>query len=85
MAIEHIIKMLMKSKISYSLELIYSDGLVYGITSLSMFLLMRPKSLLLVGLAKSLVWQNAFVFIRKYVLVFFYQWARIYPSNFDAR
>ena len=85
MAIEHIIKMLMKNKIFYSLELIYSDGLVCGITNLSMFLLMRPKSLLLAGLAKSLVWKNAFVFIRKYVLVFFYQWAGIYPSNFDAR
>ena len=33
-------------------ELIYSHGLVSGITSLSMFLMMRPESFLLAGLAK---------------------------------
>ena len=35
--IKHIIKALLKSKIIYSFELIYSHGLVRGITSLSMF------------------------------------------------
>ena len=62
MTIESIIKALLKSKTTYSFELIYSHGLVPGITSLSMFLLMRPESLLLAVLAKS--------FIRKLVLVF---------------
>ena len=52
---ERIIKALLKSKIIYSFELIYGHGLVSGITSLSMFLLVRPKNLLLAGLAKSLV------------------------------
>ena len=33
MIIEHIIKALLKSKIIYSFELIYSHGLVSGITS----------------------------------------------------
>ena len=43
---ERIIKALLKSKIVYSFELIYSHGLVSGITCLNMFLLMRPKNLL---------------------------------------
>ena len=72
---EDIIKALLKSKIIYSFKLIYSHGLAFGIISLSMFLLMKAKNLLLAGLVKSLVLKkNAFVFIRKYVLVF-YQWA----------
>ena len=72
---ERLIKALLRSKIIYSFELlIYSHGLVSGITSFSMFLLMKPKNLLLAGLAKSLVLKKMlFVFIRKYVLVF-YQW-----------
>ena len=56
------IKALLKSKIMHSFELIDSHGLVPGITSLNMFLLKRPESLLLAGLAKSLVFKNAFVF-----------------------
>ena len=47
MIIEHIIKALLKNKIIYSFKLIYSHGLVSGITSLSMFLLKRPASPLL--------------------------------------
>ena len=60
--IEHIIKALLKSKIVYRLELIYSHGLVSGITSLSMFLLKRLASLLLSGLVKSLVFKKCFCF-----------------------
>ena len=50
--IERIIKALFiciysKGQNIYSFELIYSHGLVSGITSLSMFLMMRPESLLL--------------------------------------
>ena len=55
MTIVRIIKALLKSKIIYNFELIYRHGLVSGITSLSMFLLKRPASLLLAGLAKYLV------------------------------
>ena len=51
--IERIIKALPKSKIIYSFELMYSHGLVSWIASLSMFLLRKPESLLLAGLAKS--------------------------------
>ena len=69
---ERIIKALLKSKISYSFKLIYSHGLVSRITSLSMFLLIRPESLLLAGLAKSLVLIKCFhFFITKYVLAFY--------------
>ena len=51
--IERIIKALFiyiysKGQNIYSFELIYSHGLVSGITSLSMFLMMRPESFLLV-------------------------------------
>ena len=62
MIIEYIIKVLLKSKIIYSFELFYSHDLVSGITSLSMILLKRPASLLLVGLAKSLVLKKCFCF-----------------------
>ena len=55
MIFERIIKALLKSKTIYSFELIYSHGLASEITSLSMFLLMRPEGLLLARLAKSLV------------------------------
>ena len=72
MIIDRIIEALLTSKIIYSFELIYSHGLVSGITSLSIFLLMRPKSLLVAGLAKFLVSKKYFVFIRKYVLAFFF-------------
>ena len=51
MIIERTMKVLLKSKLIYSSELIY-HGLVFGITSLSMFLLRRPEYLLLAGLAK---------------------------------
>ena len=70
--IERIIKALLKSKVIYSFELIYSHGLVSRITSLSMFSLIRPESLLLAGLAKSLVLKKCFhFFITKYVLAFY--------------
>ena len=57
-----IITALLKSKIIYSFKLIYSHGLVFGITSLSKFLLIRPKNLILAGLAKSLVLKKCFYF-----------------------
>ena len=60
---EHIINALLKSKIIYSFELIYCHGLVSGVTSLSMFLWMKPKSLLLAGLAKSLVLKKMLLFL----------------------
>ena len=44
MIIEHIIEALLKSKIVYSFELIYSHGLVSGINSLSMLLLREPPA-----------------------------------------
>ena len=50
-----IVKALLKGKTNFSFELIYSYGLVSGISSLNMFLLRRPKSLLLARLSKSLV------------------------------
>ena len=48
---ERILKALLKSKI-ISFELIESHGLVSAMTSLSMFLLMKPESLLFSGLTK---------------------------------
>ena len=60
---EHIINALLKSKIIYSFELIYCHGLVSGVTSLSMFLWMKPKSLLLAGLDKSLVLKKMLLFL----------------------
>ena len=59
----------MKSKIIYSFESIYGHGLVPEITSLSVFLIRRPESLLLTGRAKSLVLKKCFCLIRKYALV----------------
>ena len=44
MIIEHIIEALLKSKIVYSFELIYSHGLVSEINSLSMLLLREPQA-----------------------------------------
>ena len=71
MTIVRIIKALLKSKIIYNFELIYRHGLVSGITSLSMFLLKRPTSLLLAGLAKYLVLEKCFCFYQEiYLLVF---------------
>ena len=67
---ERIIKALLKSKTNYSFQLIYSHGLVSGITSLSMFLLMRPKTLFLAGLAKSLVLKKYFCFYQEICLRF---------------
>ena len=55
-----IIKALLKSKINYVLELIYNYGVVSGISSLNMFLLRRPKSLLLAGPARALFLENIF-------------------------
>ena len=52
---ERIMEELLKRKIIYSFELTYNYGLVARITSFSMLLLRRPKSLLLAGLAKFLV------------------------------
>ena len=57
---ERIIKALLKSKLIYSFELIYSHDLVSGVTSLSMFLLMKPKNRLLARLAESLVLKKCF-------------------------
>ena len=59
-------KLFLKRKIVCSFELIYNHGLVFGITSLSVF----TEDTFLAGLAESLVLKNAFVFIRIYVLVF---------------
>ena len=70
MIIGLIAKALLKSNI-YSFELIFSHGLVSGITSLSMFLLMRPESLLLAGLAKSLVLKKCFCFYQEICFSFF--------------
>ena len=74
MITERFTNALLKSKIIYSFELIYSHGLVSGITGLGMFLLRRPESLLLARLAKSLVLKKCFfeyVLIREYVLAFY--------------
>ena len=73
MIVERIIKELLKSKIIYSFELIYSPGLVPGITSLSMFVLMRPESLLSAGLAKSLVLKKCFCFHQEINVLAFLQ------------
>ena len=71
MIIERIIKTLLRSKIIYIFDLIYSHGLVSGIMSLSMFLLMRPESLLLAGLAKSLVLKKCYCFYQEICFTFF--------------
>ena len=62
---EHIMKGLLKSKIIYSFELIYSHGLVSGI-----FLLMKPKNPVLAGLAESLVLKKCFCFYQEICLSF---------------
>ena len=62
MKVKMISEALLKSKLVYSFELIYNHGLVPCITSLGMFLLSRPESLLLAGLAKSLVLKKYFCF-----------------------
>ena len=46
----------------YNFQLIYSHDLVSGITSLSLYLLIRSKSLLLPELAKSLVLKKCFFY-----------------------
>ena len=46
MIIERITKELLNRKIINSFEIIYNHGLVSGITSLSVFLLRRPESLI---------------------------------------
>ena len=71
MITEGIMKALLKSKIIYSFELIYSHDLVPGITNLSMVLLMRPESLPLAGLAKSLVLKKCFCFFQGICFSFF--------------
>ena len=73
MITKNIIKELLKSKIIYSFELTYSHGLVSGITSLSMFLMMRPESLLLAGLTKSLVLKKRFCFYQEVCFNLFYK------------
>ena len=73
MIIERIMKALLKSKLIYSSELIH-HGLVFGITSLSMFLLRRPEYLLLAGLAKSLVLKKRFCFHQDICFSFLYKW-----------
>ena len=60
---EPIIKALLKSKTIFSFELIYSRGMVSGIISLSIFLLMKHKALVLAGLAKSLVLKKMLLFL----------------------
>ena len=70
MIIERIIKALEEQNI-YSFEIIYSYDLVSGMTSLSTFLLMRPESLLLAGLAKSLVLKKCFCFYQEICFSFF--------------
>ena len=62
---EHIIKGLLKNKIIYRFKLIYSHARLSGITSLSMFLLMKSKNLLLAGLAKFLVLKKCFCFYQQ--------------------
>ena len=64
MIIGLIAKALLKNNI-YSFELIFSHGLVSGITSLSMLLLMRPEYLPLAGLAKSLVLKKCLCFYQE--------------------
>ena len=65
MIIERIIRVVLKSKIIYSFELIYGHVLVSGITSLSVLLLIRSESLLLAGLAKSLIVKKCFCFYQQ--------------------
>ena len=65
MIIERIIKILLKSKIIYSFELICSHHLVSGITSFSMFLLMRPECLIVAGITKCLVLTKCFCFYQE--------------------
>ena len=65
MIIERIIKALLKSKVIYGFALIYSHDLVSGNTRLNMLLLMRPESLLLAGLSRSLVLKKCFCFYQE--------------------
>ena len=74
MIIERIIKTLSNSKIIASFKLVYTHGLVSGITSLSMILLRRPDYLLLAGLAKSQVLKKYFCFYREVYFSFFTNW-----------
>ena len=71
MIIERIIRVVLKSKMIYSFELIYGHVLVSGITSLSMLLLTRSESLLLAGLAKSLILKKCFCFYQQICFSFF--------------
>ena len=71
MIIEHIIKALLKSKMIYSFELIYSHGLVPGITHSICFCWRNPQAFFgwtsqIFGFKKMLL-----VFIREYVLVIY--------------
>ena len=75
MIIELIMKASEKSKIIYSSELFYNHGLVYVITSLSMFLLRRPYYLLLAELVKSLVLKKGFCFHQDICFSFLYKWS----------
>ena len=75
MTVKTIIRLIVKSIIEekniYSFELIYSHDLVY-ILVLSM-LLMRPESLLLAGLVKSLDLKKCFYFYQELCFIFSYQ------------
>ena len=71
MIIERIIRVVLKNKMIYGFELIYGHVLVSGITSLSMLLMMRSESLLLAGLAKSLILTKCFCFYQQIYFSFF--------------
>ena len=77
MIIKRIMKALLIRKLIYSFDLIYNHGLVFGITSLSMFLLRRLKYLLLAGLAKSVVLRKVPFFSSAYMFYFFYLYGAI--------
>ena len=71
MIIEHIIRVVLKNKMIDSFELIYGHVLVSGITSLSVLLLIRSESVLLAGLAKSLILKKCFCFYQQICFSFF--------------
>ena len=60
----------------YSFELIYSHGMVSGITSFSMLLLIKPECLLLDELAKSLDLKKCFCFYQEICFSFLTNGAR---------
>ena len=72
MIIQRIINVLWKSKLIYSFELIYSHGLVSGITSLSMILPRRPANFLIAVLTKSLIPKKCFCFYQEICFSFLF-------------